>query len=106
CSLFVSQQPHLYPTEESKVAFVALDWATAVWRLDRPTFPFFAAFMQRFKGVFQPSTENGEAGEQIMALRQGRRTAADYALWRLRAAGRMSRSNSITARAYIRIYKW
>ncbi|KAL0164219.1 hypothetical protein M9458_039972, partial [Cirrhinus mrigala] len=87
CSLFVSQQPHLYPTEESKVAFVcslltgrALDWATAVWRLDRPTFPSFAAFMQRFKEVFQPSTENGEAGEQIMALRQGRRTAADYAL--------------------------
>ncbi|KAI2668011.1 Retrotransposon-derived protein PEG10 [Labeo rohita] len=87
CSLFVSQQPHFYPTEESKVVFVcslltgrALDWATAVWRLDLPTFPSFAAFMQRFKEVFQPSTENGKAGEQIMALRQGRRTAADYAL--------------------------
>ncbi|KAI2646676.1 Transposon Tf2-9 polyprotein [Labeo rohita] len=87
CSLFVSQQPHLYPTDESKIAFVcsllsgrALEWATAVWRLDRPTFPSFAAFLQRFKEVFQPSSEEGEAGEQIMALRQGRRTAADYAL--------------------------
>ncbi|KAI2665817.1 Transposon Tf2-9 polyprotein [Labeo rohita] len=87
CSLFVNQQPHLYPTDEGKIAFVcsllcgrALEWATAVWRLDRPTFPTFAAFLQRFKEVFQPSTESGEAGEQLMALRQGRRTAADYAL--------------------------
>ncbi|KAL0163550.1 hypothetical protein M9458_039303 [Cirrhinus mrigala] len=87
CSLFVSQQPHLYPTDECKIAFVcsllsrrALEWATAVWRLDRPTFPSFSDFLQHFKEVFQPSTENGEAGKQIMALRQGRRTAADYAL--------------------------
>ncbi|KAI2655842.1 Transposon Tf2-6 polyprotein [Labeo rohita] len=87
CSLFVDQQPHLYPTDEGKIAFVcslltgkALDWATAVWRLDRPTFPSFAAFLQQFKGVFQPSSESGEAGEEIMALRQGRRSAADYAL--------------------------
>ncbi|KAI2668864.1 Transposon Tf2-6 polyprotein [Labeo rohita] len=87
CSLFVSQQPHLYPTDEAKIAFVcsllsgrALDWATAVWQLDQPTFPSFQAFLQRFKEVFQPSSENGEAGEQIMALKQGRRTVADYAL--------------------------
>ncbi|KAL0152325.1 hypothetical protein M9458_052048, partial [Cirrhinus mrigala] len=87
CTLFVNQQPHLYPTDECKISFVcsllsgrALDWATAVWRLDRPAFPSFAAFLQRFKEVFQPSSKSGEAGEQIMKLRQGRRTAADYAL--------------------------
>ncbi|KAL0150452.1 hypothetical protein M9458_054269 [Cirrhinus mrigala] len=87
CTLFVNQQPHLYPTEESKIAFVcsllsgrALEWATAVWNLDRPTFPSFSAFLQRFKVVFQPSTESSEAGKQIMALRQGRRNAADNAL--------------------------
>ncbi|KAI2665823.1 Transposon Tf2-9 polyprotein [Labeo rohita] len=87
CSLFVSQQPHLYPTDEAKIAFVcsllsgrALDWATTAWQLDQPTFPSFQAFLQCFKEVFQPSSENGEAGEQIMALKQGRRTAADYAL--------------------------
>ncbi|KAI2654269.1 Transposon Tf2-6 polyprotein [Labeo rohita] len=87
CTLFVNQQPHLYPTEEGKISFVcslltgrALDWATAVWRLNRPTFPSFAAFLQQFQEVFQPSSGSGEAGEEIMALRQGRRTAADYAL--------------------------
>ncbi|KAI2646312.1 Transposon Tf2-6 polyprotein [Labeo rohita] len=58
----------------------ALDWATAVWDLGRPTFPSFAAFLQSFRETFQPSPESSEAGEKIMALRQGRRTAADYAL--------------------------
>ncbi|KAI2663508.1 Transposon Tf2-9 polyprotein [Labeo rohita] len=84
CTLFVNQQPHLYPTEEGKIAFVcslltgkALEWATAVWDLDRPAFPSFAVFLQQFKAVFQPSSE---AGEQIYQLRQGRRTAAEYAL--------------------------
>ncbi|KAL0188522.1 hypothetical protein M9458_015621 [Cirrhinus mrigala] len=87
CTLFVNQQPHLYPTDEGKIAFVcslltgrALDWATAVWDLGRPTFPSFATFLQSFKEAFQPSPESSEAGEQIMALKQGRRTAADYAL--------------------------
>ncbi|KAL0188510.1 hypothetical protein M9458_015609, partial [Cirrhinus mrigala] len=87
CSLFVNQQPHLYPTDKGKISFVcslltgrALDWATAVWRLDRLTFPSFATFLQEFKGVFQHSSESSEAGEEIMALRQGRRSAADYAL--------------------------
>ncbi|KAL0154119.1 hypothetical protein M9458_050578 [Cirrhinus mrigala] len=87
CTLFVNQQPHLYPTDECKIAFVcsllsgrALDWATAVWSLDRPAFPSFATFLQSFKEVFQPSSESGEAGEAIVKLRQGRRTAADYAL--------------------------
>ncbi|KAL0177388.1 hypothetical protein M9458_026282, partial [Cirrhinus mrigala] len=76
CSLFVTQQPHLYPTDECKIAFVcsllsgrALEWATAVWSLDRPAFPSFSAFLQRFKEVFQPSSESGEAGEQIVVLR-------------------------------------
>ncbi|KAI2668609.1 Transposon Tf2-6 polyprotein [Labeo rohita] len=87
CTLFVNQQPHLYPTDEGRIAFVcslltgkALEWATAVWDLGQPTFPSFAAFLKSFKEVFQPSPESSEAGEQIMALEQGRRTAAEYAL--------------------------
>ncbi len=41
CSLFVSQQPSLYPTDSSRIAFVcslltgkALEWVTAVWKMD------------------------------------------------------------------------
>ncbi|KAL0149627.1 hypothetical protein M9458_055154 [Cirrhinus mrigala] len=58
----------------------ALEWATAVWDLDRPAFPSFAVFLQQFRAVFQPSSESGETGERIYQLRQGRRTAAEYAL--------------------------
>ncbi|KAI2647305.1 Retrotransposon-derived protein PEG10 [Labeo rohita] len=87
CTLFVNQQPNLYTSDESKIAFVcslltgkALEWATAVWDLGHSSYPTFTTFLRSFKEVFQPTSESGEAGEQIVALRQGRRTAADYAL--------------------------
>ncbi|KAL0200303.1 hypothetical protein M9458_003490, partial [Cirrhinus mrigala] len=87
CSLFVSQQPALYPTEESRIAFVcslltgkALDWATAVWDLNRPTFPSFEAFLRRFREVFNTPKESEAAGERILTLRQGKSSAAEFSL--------------------------
>ncbi|KAL0168456.1 hypothetical protein M9458_036678, partial [Cirrhinus mrigala] len=87
CSMFVNQQPALYPTDQSRIAFVcsllsgrALDWATAVWSEDRVVFPSFAAFLQNFKEVFEHSADGKEVGEQLLQLRQGKNTAADYAL--------------------------
>ncbi|XP_016110845.1 protein LDOC1L [Sinocyclocheilus grahami] len=59
CSLFVNQQPSLYPTDSSRIAFTcslltgrALDWATAVWRMDGSAFPTFEAFLRDFRKVF------------------------------------------------------
>ncbi len=87
CSMFVSQQPMLYPTDDSRIAFVcslltgrALEWATAVWSDDHSVFPTFTAFIQRFKEVFEHPAGGKEAGEQLISLRQGRGSAADYAL--------------------------
>lgn len=87
CSLFVSQQPLLYPTEESRIAFVcsllthkALDWATAVWDLNRPVFPPFEDFLRRFREVFDIPRGGEGAGKQILSLRQGRSSAAEFAL--------------------------
>ncbi|KAL0186198.1 hypothetical protein M9458_017868, partial [Cirrhinus mrigala] len=87
CSLFVSQQPLLYPMDESRISFVcslltgrALDWATTVWEGKQMSFPSFADFLKCFREVFEHSAYGGEVGEQLLALRQGRRTAADYAL--------------------------
>ncbi len=87
CSLFVSQQPVLYPTEESRIAFLcslltgkALDWVTAVWNFNRPAFTSFESFLQRFRAVFDLPEGGDAAGEQILTLKQGRNTAAEFAL--------------------------
>ncbi|KAL0186709.1 hypothetical protein M9458_018379, partial [Cirrhinus mrigala] len=87
CSLFVNQQPALYPPDSSRIAFVcslltgrALDWATAMWRDDGSTFPTFGQFLHHFREVFEHPTGGKGAGEQLLELSQGRRTAADYAL--------------------------
>lgn len=64
CSLFVNQQPSLYPTDSSRIAFVysllsrrALDWATTVWRTDGSSFSTFKAFLQHFCKVFKHPAE-------------------------------------------------
>ncbi len=87
CTIFMDQQPHLYPTDDSRVPFVcslltgrALDWATAVWEGGNMAFPSFRNFMQQFREVFDHAVDGKEAGEQLLALRQGSSTAADYAL--------------------------
>ncbi len=87
CSMFVNQQPQIYPTEDSQVSFVcslltgwALDWATAAWEGRQLSFPSFDCFLKRFREVFEHSAGGKEPGEQLLALRQGRSTALDYAL--------------------------
>ncbi len=81
CSLFVTQQPALYPNDASKIAFVcslltgkALDWVTAVWRGDGSAFPSFDLFLQCFKEVFDHSAGGRSAGEQLLTLSQGKTT--------------------------------
>ncbi len=57
-----------------------MDWATAVWRTDGSAFPTFDSFLHHFREVFEHPAEGRGAGEQLLALSQGRRTAANYAL--------------------------
>lgn len=87
CSLFVNQQPMLYPTDSSRIAFVcslltgkALDWVTAVWKEERVVIPTFAGFLHRFREVFEHPTGGEEVGEQLLSLQQGRDSVAEYAL--------------------------
>lgn len=87
CSLFITQQPSLYSTEASKIAFVcsmltgrALEWITAVWRDDGNLFPSFDAFILKFREVFNHPLEGCAAGERLLELSQGNLTVAEYAL--------------------------
>lgn len=87
CSLYVNQQPSLYPTDTSRISVVcsllmgkALDWATAVWRDDGSVFPTFANFLQRFREVFEHPAGGQSPGDQILSFTQGKATAAEYTL--------------------------
>ncbi len=87
CSMFIGQQPTLYPTDDSRIAFVcslltgrALEWATAVWNDDHAVFPSFNSFIHSFKEVFEHPAGGKEVGEQFLSLRQEGGSAADYAL--------------------------
>ena len=86
-SLYIDQQPSLYSNDAGHIAFVcslltgkALEWVTAVWRPEGSSFSSFRAFLQQFRNVFEHSTAEGDPGEQLLKLSQGRNTAADYAL--------------------------
>ncbi|KAL0151769.1 hypothetical protein M9458_052920 [Cirrhinus mrigala] len=87
CSLFVNQQPSPFPTDSSRIAFVcslltgrALDWATAVWRMEGSSLPTFDVFLQHFRNVFEHPAAGKGMGEWLLTLTQGRTPAGDYAL--------------------------
>ncbi len=60
CSLFMDQQPMLYPTDKSRISFFCslltcrgLDWATAVWDGGSMSFPPYNDFLRQFREVFE-----------------------------------------------------
>jgi len=87
CSIFLAQQPSLYSMDYSKISLVcslltgkALDWATAVWNNQGFQHTTYSNFIQRLREVFEHAEGGRNAGEQLLALRQGRDTAAEFAL--------------------------
>lgn len=87
CALFVDQQQAMYNTDASKISLVcslltgkALEWVTVVWRADGTAFPSFGIFLQRFREIFEHPEGGMRADDQLLALSQGRSTAAEYAL--------------------------
>ncbi|KAK3522424.1 hypothetical protein QTP86_010645 [Hemibagrus guttatus] len=61
CSLVLEMQPHLYPTERSKVAFVITQ-------------------LQHFKEVFGKPSWDSSVGEELCKLRQGKLMVTKYAI--------------------------
>ncbi|KAL0150648.1 hypothetical protein M9458_054065, partial [Cirrhinus mrigala] len=87
CSIYINQQPQYYTTDDSKVSLVcslltgrALEWATAMWEGRQMSFPSYQSFLHQFREVFDHSAGGKEPGEELLLLKQGTSTAADYTL--------------------------
>ncbi len=86
CEVIFSLQPTTYAEDRSRVAFVlslltgrARDWGAAVWRSEAGCCELFSTFKEEIK-IFDRSVYGHEASRQLVTLRQGRRSATDYAI--------------------------
>ncbi|KAK3508869.1 hypothetical protein QTP70_010724 [Hemibagrus guttatus] len=87
CEVFFSHQPGMYREEETQCALVmslltgrALEWASAVWDADPQIRSSFAYFSGMIWEVFVYPTGGKDISVQLMELRQGSDTAADYTI--------------------------
>ncbi|KAK3562654.1 hypothetical protein QTP86_003394 [Hemibagrus guttatus] len=87
CSLVLEMQPHMYPTERSKVAFIltqlsgkALLWAESLWSQNHPAAQSYSSFIDHFKEVFGKPSWDSSIGEELCKLKQGKMSINEYAL--------------------------
>uniref|UniRef100_A0A3B1KLG0 ribonuclease H n=1 Tax=Astyanax mexicanus TaxID=7994 RepID=A0A3B1KLG0_ASTMX len=87
CDIYFAQQPPPGPNDNAKIMFVtsllsgkALKWATALWSQNPAMNESYELFASTFRTVFGSPKGGREVGEQLLELRQGRNTVADYAL--------------------------
>ncbi|MGL5904968.1 MAG: DUF4939 domain-containing protein, partial [Cetobacterium sp.] len=80
-------QPHLYPTESSKIAFIisqlsgkAMKWADSIWSQRGAVTQSYSAFISHFREVFGKPISDSSAGEKLYNLKQGSMSIYDYAL--------------------------
>ncbi|KAK3547987.1 hypothetical protein QTP70_001650 [Hemibagrus guttatus] len=87
CEVFFTHQLGVYRNEGTKCAFLlslltgkALDWASAVWDVDPQIHTSFTYFAGMIREVFEYPTGGKDISLQLMELRQGSDSAADYAI--------------------------
>ncbi|KAK3563946.1 hypothetical protein QTP86_006274 [Hemibagrus guttatus] len=87
CSLVLEMQPHMFPTERSKVAFLitqlsgkALLWAEFIWSQNHPAVQSYSSFVDHFKEVFGKPSWDSSMGEELYNLKQGKMSVNEYAL--------------------------
>ncbi|KAK3551701.1 hypothetical protein QTP70_022566, partial [Hemibagrus guttatus] len=87
CEVFFAHQPGMYGKEETQCAFVmslltdrALEWASVVWDADPQIRSSFSHFAGLIREVFEYPAGGKDISVQLMELRQGTDTAADYAI--------------------------
>ncbi|KAK3506298.1 hypothetical protein QTP70_002444 [Hemibagrus guttatus] len=87
CEVFFSHHPEMCHEDGTRCAFLlslltgkALEWACAVWEADpliRSSFSYFAGMIRE---VFQYPAGGKDISLQLMELRQGSNSVADYAI--------------------------
>ncbi|KAK3510289.1 hypothetical protein QTP70_033153 [Hemibagrus guttatus] len=87
CSLALEMQPHSYPDERAKVAFIvshlggkALRWAEPLWTQNHPIMSSLPRFIEHFKEVFGQPERDSSLGERLCRLKQGSMSVSEYAL--------------------------
>ncbi|KAK3508195.1 hypothetical protein QTP70_017106, partial [Hemibagrus guttatus] len=87
CSLALEMQPHLYPDDRAKVAFIisrldgkALRWAKPLWTQNHPAMISLSSFLEHFREVLGTPAGDSSIGERLCRLKQGAMTVTDYAL--------------------------
>lgn len=87
CEIHFEQHAPFFPTERAKVAYAvshlagrAESWATAEWQNGSACLSSFSAFSEALKQIFQQVTPGREAAQRLVNLRQGSRSASDYAI--------------------------
>ncbi len=78
CEVIFSLQPTTYAENCAMVAFVLS--LLAVWGSEAGCCELFSAFKEEMIKIFDRSVYGHEASRQLVTLRQGRRSAADYAI--------------------------
>lgn len=76
-----------YSSEESKVQYLvgllrgrAQEWATALWEGSQVYLTSYALFVEEFKKVFDQSVQSLEGSSQLLPLKQGSRSVANYSI--------------------------
>ncbi|KAK3508516.1 hypothetical protein QTP70_031804, partial [Hemibagrus guttatus] len=87
CSLALEMQPHSYPDDRAKVAFIvshlggkALRWAEPLWIQNHPIMSSLPRFIEHFKEVFGQPERDSSLGERLCRLKQGSMSVSEYAL--------------------------
>ncbi|ROJ33166.1 Retrotransposon-like protein 1 [Anabarilius grahami] len=87
CGLVLEMQPHLYPNDTAKIAFLisqlrgkALKWADSIWSQHGAITQSYSSFTSHFREVFGKPITDSSAGEKLYNLKQGSMSIYDYAL--------------------------
>ncbi len=87
CTIYFDNQPEAFRRDSAKCSFMmslltgkALEWASAVWDQDDCLRTSFDYFSKQICEVFEYPAGGRAVSLQLLQLRQGNRTAADYAI--------------------------